>query len=124
VDLTEFLTDRYDEEQRTAACIAEWGPSVVDPYGYLNATIAEFITTHSPARVLADIAAKRGIVERYSRMVEGLAQAEHPLTPANRRPSYEVDMLTVNVTAYYQVVRVLAAPYAEHPDYNPAWTVS
>lgn len=145
--IVEFLTARYNEDQARAeaATQGQWVvyrrmrtgdyPWMIGAHtdhdvigdghagGVWEQADAEFIAANSPARVLADLEAKRGILRRYREMAEGLAQAEQSPTPANRMTSFSLDMLTVNVTAYYQVVRLLAAPYAGHADYDPAWTL-
>lgn len=149
-DIAEFLTARYDEEQRIAevASVASphWRADVAatalgarmvivteeDDFDIAETSVpsnpeavanAEFIAANDPARVLVDLEAKRGVVRRYREMAAGLAQAEHPLNPANRRAPFEIDMLTVNVTAFHVVAKLLATPYADHPDYDPAWRI-
>lgn len=81
---------------------------------------AEHVARHDPARVLAEVAAKRAIL------------AEHKHAPATE-PS--TDDFGCQICAYDRgdcvlygwgwcnTVRLLAAPYADHPDYDPAWRV-
>ena len=61
---------------------------------------AQHIAAHDPARVLADIAAKRAIVAHYVYMLgDDLAEYLEPL------------------------LHMLAAPYATHPDFKPEWRI-
>lgn len=69
--------------------------------------LGEHIAGHDPARVLADCAAKRAIVEQYRRAV------------ANQ----EFGRSHV-VLALAAVLMQLAQPYAGHPDFAPSWAVA
>ena len=63
-----------------------------------------------PAHVLAECAAKRAIVEKAQRADEAFGRQINPATSA---ASF----------ALTEVLCRLAAPYADHPDYDPAWKV-
>lgn len=69
--------------------------------GYLSTTqaAAEHIGANDPAVVLRDIAAKRNVI-RWADAAEG-AYGEDP----------------------FYVLQCLAEAYANHPDFDPAWTV-
>lgn len=67
------------------------------------------IARHDPARVLADCKAKRGIVERARLAAEA---GESALTTGAEDA---VDF------ALEGVLRLLALPYADHPDFDPSW---
>ncbi len=58
--------------------------------------VGPHIARHDPARVLAECEAKRRIINMM----------DDP-----RRDTYEI----------HEVLAVLALPYADHPDYDPAW---
>jgi len=67
------------------------------------------IARHDPARVLADVAAKRRMLElRYSWNLH-----------AERAP--DLDLLTVQVATADAIIRGFAAAYAEHPDFREEW---
>jgi hypothetical protein len=116
--LIEFLRTRYDEEQRDAEAAydgdgyREWDipcTGVVQVAGgdldglvVAPRNAAIHVARHDPARVLADVAAKRWLVDR----------AEHVM--ASSRDHAEA-------TAWLHVVQRLATVYADHPDYDPAW---
>ena len=63
---------------------------------------AAFIVHNQPKRVLADIAAKRRIVEFYA---VAMQEGDEP------------DV----IHAYADVCEALASVYADHPDYRPEW---
>lgn len=113
-DLIEFLRARLDEDQRTADAAAE--ESGVDWYygndavrarreddmiatgsqDILEPGYGKHIARHDPARVLADIEAKRRIID-----------------DTWGGPDHE-DM-------WLHHLRLLAAVYADHPDYREKW---
>jgi hypothetical protein len=99
--LTEFILARLDEDEAAVKALRV----VVDPGTYLSSGIerpteldaatAAHCDRYYPRRVLAEVAAKRALVEmdeddRYS-------------------------------DAYVVAIRALAAVYADHPDYDEAW---
>lgn len=110
--LVEFLRARLDEDEAEAkACpevgwfAAEWDEGAV----YLSGTgasallrgrsfsVARHVARHDPARVLAEVEAKRQIVSEVTgRYLESWTAVTH-------------------------ILACLALPYADHPDYNPTW---
>lgn len=124
-DLVTFLMARFHEDEQVARaakdapCI-ECGHSLEDhrrgrPYLYCVARGCdcpsyEHVVVHDPARALADVAAKRAIVARYPRLATGwLEQGQTDLEVA------EDEVATI--------LRLLAMPYAAHPDYSPSWAI-
>lgn len=73
---------------------------------------AEHIARHDPARVLAEVDAKRRIIARYTSAVEDSAEDEDGYYDENR---FE------DARQLVPVLRLLALPYADHPDYRPEW---
>lgn len=71
---------------------------------------AEHIARWDPARVLAEVEAKRAILEHVSRTV---AFAGEP-------PGIDLE----DVPAIEHVLRLLAQAYAGHPDFDPTWRAS
>ncbi|MEU4348293.1 DUF6221 family protein [Streptomyces sp. NPDC023838] len=122
-DLVQFLRDRLDEDERAAH--AAPGPSwerreirdhdgsfvfeeyvaVADPgrnkvvLSDVDAEVLPFVLRHDPARVLAEVDAKRQLVARVE---------NHALLMG--RDEIHGDLL-----------RLLALPYAGHPDYREEW---
>lgn len=70
---------------------------------------ADHIARHDPARVLAEVDAKRQVLDRYENQAVLLA---------NHMGGILTKHLVQELRA---VVQLLALPYASHPDYQPAW---
>lgn len=109
--LTEFLLARIQEDELTAQAAiardASWGvyfgDQVHDDLGVIvvpvsSAEVAEHISRHDPARVLAECEAKRQVI----------AAADRPGDP-------------VGSAVMEFVLGRLALPYAEHLDYRDEW---
>ncbi|MFI8294051.1 DUF6221 family protein [Streptomyces sp. NPDC085614] len=135
MDLVEFLTARLDEDERDARAnrgifpspgvdgdgcvwlhIRPGGNAVIARYahpveGYDDmAKLRNWADTNSgwtQARVLAEVDAKRRIVAAYEVQRELAAKG----------------VMADDVAHEYErgVLRLLALPYAEHPDYDEAW---
>lgn len=109
--ITEFLNARYDEDETLAResiiDASHWSVFAVNEHfgqvdsddgaiaNNVDLKDAAHIVRWDPARVLADIAAKRAIVQLYEGSGLRIAMG--------------------------QVVRLLAQPYAEHPDFDESW---
>lgn len=124
-----FLRARLDE--REAAARDTLGTHVADSrkvweydgdrtVSYGNVVVAQdpangyprngkHIALNDPAYVLADIAAKRDMVNRYFGAL--FTQRCHPEDEGNN--GY--------VVALSQVLQLLAALFADHPDFRPEW---
>jgi hypothetical protein len=112
-DLTEFLRARLAEDAEAARTTAdEYGAawSADEPMDTVSsdtgadvaegpATPLRWIARHDPARVLREAEAKRAVVDRYAWL------REHGDT---------------GDAAW--VLLLLAAVYADHPDYQPEWS--
>jgi hypothetical protein len=133
VTLVEFLRARLDEDARLASA-ATTGPwRWVDPgrrkvrlalVGQDETVVlliaqsdahpsvhdAEHITRHDPARVLADVAAKRAILEWHAEghYCTDLGNLESWYLPESPCPT----------------LRALVTADADHPDYDPAWQLA
>jgi hypothetical protein len=82
-----------------------WGTSVEEPD-------AAHIARHDPARVLADVKAKRAIVEDYRELRrQASAMADGPMGETARN-------MYAGLTL---ALRHLASVYADHPDYDATW---
>lgn len=140
--ITEFLTARYDEVEAEArgllrdleVQIAESGFQADErgPFTPTRQLAAEMWAQYAgqtrwrnfargrtiarfadPARVLADIAAKRAIVELHADTHEctGPTLVSDP------------DLQEGDYGGPCTTLRLLAQPFAEHPDFDPAWRV-
>lgn len=141
--LAAFLHARLDEDEAIARrprgqAFASWNRSwdtapqrdlAVDGerVAALPLDLDEHIARHDPARVLADVAARRRII------------AAHPLVPArdvwgqetggtscgtcDAEPDLMLGGIEQPRTDGCVTLRALAAPYAGHPDYDERWTL-
>nr|BEK68840.1 hypothetical protein KPHV_60670 [Kitasatospora purpeofusca] len=70
---------------------------------------ATHIARHDPARVLAEVDAKRRVLVRYEEERAIQTSGMGGLLTKYLVPRYE------------EIIRLLALPYADHPDYRPEW---
>lgn len=148
VDIVEFLIARLSEREQLAraATLGPWlvevdnedagsraimgGPDQIptvpgretvayDPSGG-EGSARDFahIARHDPVRVLAEVAAQREIIKDYQ-IVTANAVIERANGDEVMAAAYELAAKSLRMA----LVR-LAAPDAEHPDYNPAWAVA
>lgn len=94
--------------------------------GGIPLNVADHIVTWDPARVLADIAAKRRILARHSALhaivepVDGGQWCTH----CGGWPCTHEGESVCTLCGYDDGcpdVRALASPYADHPDFRPEW---
>jgi hypothetical protein len=123
-DLVAFLTARLDEDRKIAFEAGNGGfePWTFDPeltweseagpvHGKYGSWNGQHIARHDPARVLAEVDAKRRILNEFT-MIELPARSSG-------------DTAAVGAFVKMQaVLRLLALPYADHPDYRPEWAPS
>lgn len=83
-----------------AVCVAGTGETD-DPQSMAD---AEHIARHHPIRVLAEVDAKRRLLDDLDRLLDNPA-----------------DLPSGALPAMVQVVRLLALRYADHPDYRETW---
>ncbi len=132
--LVEFLRARLDEDEMTAMAAGDshrWYVWVAPDKGYPQRVMetgtlallcetydgpvdntglrwspvtANHIARQDPARVLADVAAKRAIITAFEQRDE----PEHPI-------------INAHATGLLIAVRHLATVYAAHPDYREEW---
>jgi hypothetical protein len=138
VNITEFLAARYDEDAAIAlsAHPSPWeytsrAPKRLASIGAPASThggrrvvilsdnsdrdmSVEHLLTWQPARVLAEVTAKRRIVELCATW---MAEGERNL---GGRDALSIAARTQAITAD-TVLRALVQPYADHTDFDPAW---
>lgn len=71
-----------------------------------------------PSRVLAEVEAKRRIID----LAESWASQAERVERADARP--DAVMLRTQAITAETIVRVLIQPYADHPDFDPAWRLA
>jgi hypothetical protein len=106
MDLAEFLLARIAEDEGRATD-ALGGRILAQLYVSKNATAGDirFAERFDPARALAECEAKRRIVE----------QAQEHWDSAYGEPEIFIE------EPWQGILRQLALPYANHPDYQPEW---
>lgn len=139
-DLVAFLRAQLDDDERVARSATSGPWSWVDPGGKVKSALvgpgypyqtvvpaaggdvypsvhdAEHIARHDPARVLAEVDAKRRIVDWLAED----AAFDMPAAKAQAASREEWYLVTVARTT----IKMLALPYAAHPDYRAEWAVA
>lgn len=132
-DLVQFLHARYDDDATLARDADNrdsdwwWGPNA-------ESAAERHIARHNPERVLADVDAKRRILLLHNipavvspKMAAfGLRDGEKP--EDDRRCAgcgldRDDDPIVSDVSGC-PILRALALPYADHPDYREEWRPS
>jgi hypothetical protein len=139
-EIKAFIEARYAEREAVAKAATEGEWHWVDPGGKVKQALvagtwdrqhgwrtvlpsangdvypscfdAEHIALNNPQFVLADIAAKRRIVALYE---DACDRVRNPVS-ADARTAARVAQFELEA-----VLRLLTAPFASHPDYDPAW---
>lgn len=122
-DLVAFLRARLDEDEQiardAAARVNAWAPDL-PPWettrylGKFGTNLDHHITRWNPARVLAEVEAKRRIVDEVAPEMETIEWVR------------DQEFATSSDPTEYQstkLLRLLTSSYADHPDYDPAWAV-
>jgi hypothetical protein len=133
-DMVQFLRDRLDDDEQTARQATD-GPWIAEVSGetgrcvipvdaqstreyvartqlYAAVFDAEHIARHDPARILADIDAKRQIIDK----------CEPPLVDVTGPEDTDRQFIPGEGPAWGEpVLRLLALTYADHPDYRDEW---
>lgn len=83
--------------------------------------LADYLKRFDPAAVLADIEAKRAILDLWQDPAVVRDLSLHPDHPHDGRDPDEIQAQVAAAEAIDDVVRLLAALLAAHPDYDQAW---
>lgn len=86
-----------------------------------NSADKAHIVRHDPARVLADCMAKRAIVELHEPGLE-LVGIDDSGEEEWRCPECGLPLFDGRTGC--RTLRLLASPFVDHPDFDPAWTVT
>jgi hypothetical protein len=121
--IVEFLTARLDEDE--AVALAAKGHPLFDGTGIITGRnesvvigshLATHIARHAPDHVLADIAAKRAILDLH----QPFSLDTDPVTGC-KTCSYRNQWDELQIQWPCPTVRLLASVYAEHPSYRREW---
>jgi hypothetical protein len=126
-DLTAFLLARIGEDEESAREAATWEDGMYfEPWqahipqaGYFNSEMPYGAVEFSAARVLAECEAKRRIVEEHRESYAGSKRCEVCAKDAHLEYG---DVVVDWVRFPCPTMRLLALPYADHPDYRQEWT--
>lgn len=112
MDIGTFLNARLNEDEQLAQD-ADTSPEMITgiPRSYAAAPVAFHIARHNPPRVLADVDAKRRIIRWHFGQPNDTTPYGEPVTICHC--GYDLPCTTL---------RLLALPYADHPDYQQEWT--
>jgi hypothetical protein len=130
-ELIEWLRAQIDEDERVARATAEGGydlrwqvegdrltplgigvESTCAP-GYIEPTQAEHIARQDPDRTLAEVAAKRAILDEVVPDMDGMDVQIHGEWGVGR-------MLDTDYESW-RLLRLMALPYAGQPGYREEW---
>jgi hypothetical protein len=110
----------YDGEgdRELVEVLSGWGH---DAWG-MNVTAENqaHIARHDPARVLADIEVKRSILDEHHQDGTGCAVCADP-EEYDENSEGEAEWIRSAKWWPCRTVRLLALPYADHPDYRKEW---
>lgn len=151
-DLVEFLRARFDEDEQVASgairgpwAVATNGEVYAPSYDRevrlaggrtmtehlyvtsdsegLSPSVQEeeaaHIARHAPGRVVAEVAAKRAILDqtfKYEAKIDGEWNCCH------EPDEIEAGLCPATPPGEIRLLRLLAAPYRDHPDFDPSWT--
>jgi hypothetical protein len=142
-DLIQFLRARLDEDYRTATDdgvlagdtwhVLEPLPGRVTaevmqiggPVAKLEHRAAEHMARHDPARVVAEVAAKRQIIELHGHEERSGWRPDDDDTPGAygtiEQACMECGSQDLAVRWPCPTIRLLALPYVDHPQYQESW---
>jgi Family of unknown function (DUF6221) len=115
-DLVEFLRARLDEDGQAARVAKSddywhaWHESTLAAWQFKD-DVAAYVTKLVPTRELAEVDAKRRIVD----WCEGAIEA------GEIKPNSTWNDDAAGAEVGEHVLQLMALPYADHPDYDPKW---
>jgi hypothetical protein len=111
-----FLLARFAEDEAAARSVWERDADV-----RAMVDVPECVAPYAPARVLAECEAKRRILKEHSNDYGDCATCYEGDDGACGDPECCGSPSTVMKRWPCPTVRLLALPYASHPDFNPEW---
>lgn len=147
MELHEFLLARIAEDEKVARLAPErmverleqQGEAIARSYGdpqppeddvsladamwWTAKDAADWIRRHNPTRVLAECEAKRRIVEQYAEYLSTVRAYRSPrwADAMNEQDKQDARQAEARHRVAEDVARLLALPYADHPQYDEAW---
>ena len=117
MQLSDFILQRIDEDEAVALGVRT---SPWDELAFHDQASGDLphIVRHNPTRVLAECEAKR-------RIIADLQRAESWITTRDERAESWIprrdEQAMGRINALRFVLKDLAAPHADHPDYQESW---
>lgn len=117
MEITEFLADRYDEEEAEVRRLLDQSPMPYRHKGiavevWSNPDYSDEGMSLSPERMLAEITSKRTILALHPNVNDGdCGLCAHGPVFGGRNPSVWP----------CETILALAQPYAGHSDFSPRW---
>ena len=125
-EMMAWLREQLDAEERAARVIAgpgdRWQADYVDPYGYMDQSVREHILRHNPTRVLAEVAAKRAILDLHSPTSDRMGLDETTWTYGDIDPACS----TCGASDYArpwpcETIKALTRSFAGQPGWREGW---
>lgn len=113
MNIVEFLHARYDEIETTAEIPRRL---ILGPGQDLN--VADFIAGPDSEYVLADIASKRRLIDLGFRHAQTIDAEWGCCHDADEIKASECDSTDIDTI---ELLKLLALPFAGHPDYREEW---
>jgi len=136
-DLVAFLRERLTEDEQAAQrasgnnWLADGGDTPAEAWllnedmhlAEADPATVDHIARHDPARVLAEVDAKRRILGQYEASLEQSKRFRQRAASAVESDAQELQRSTENIRllVLLGLVKLLSLPYREHPDYRPEW---
>lgn len=116
MDLVPFLRDRLNEEQAEAEKLADVDDYSLEPWALQWEETGEWNSYSylriAKARVLAEVEAKRRMIEAYERTSRGVQTAPRGDMRETARTARD---------SWLAALKLCALPYADHADYLEKW---
>jgi len=104
---------RYDAEHGWVRAVREGDGIATGHQDHLEPEHGQHIARHDPARVLAEVEAKRRIIDECAYWIDKINSSATDKYPYPNLPERGEVVLPV--------LTLLALPYADHPDYRDTW---
>jgi hypothetical protein len=119
-DLIDFLNARLAEDEAVAQQAKAtggpmspwWGAEQIKPL--MVDADATHVEHHSPERVLREVAAKRRILNDIVPAMNGMDNQIHSEWGVGSMDPADYESV--------ELLKLMAFPYSDHPDYNPEWS--
>lgn len=123
MELVDFLRARLDEDEEVAKAASGDLGNVLSQVEYLDGTTQadeRHIARHDPARVLAEVEAKRQLTARGGPFCTSNCD-EPGNEPMDPDTSWTTPLEHHFGCGAHEAAKLFARPFRAHPDFDPAW---